>query len=210
MTDIKDTLGRAMPNARVRRFFLGVQEVMSASGLNTILRQIGLPQYVGALPPDNAQTNLRAANYAAILQAIETYYGRGGRSTLTRIGYMAFEALLPRRPLTASLYRLRMVMVGAHRKQRLALDWLARELAAAHGQVAVELRGRHWWLLDYTSDATVGRTREYPICWTTVGEIQAAMQWATGQEYEVTEHHCKALGAPACEFEIGSPISQKT
>src|SRR4051794_40656409 len=97
--------GRAVPNARVRRLMLAIQDVMGMSGLATVLRQAGLQRFASAMPPANNEPGLHAAEYASLLQAIENYYGRGARGTLTRVGYAAFNRLVASHRLTAGLYR---------------------------------------------------------------------------------------------------------
>jgi predicted hydrocarbon binding protein len=198
--------GRALPNARVRRFMLAVQELMGRSGLTSILRQAGLEQYVGHLPPDNSQTSLRAAEYAAMMQAIENYYGRGARGTLTRIGHVAFGELVRSRKFRAQMYQLLVRILPLQQRKLTALRWLAQEMSLPNGQVTVHLDDRHIAFVDRESDATVGRTRGAEICWVTLGEIQQALKWATGAEYEVTEMACKAKGDPACRFDIGEVL----
>lgn len=205
--DMRDNLGRGLPNARLRRFMLGVQEVMGRSGLTTILRQAGLAHYVGILPPHNYQTSLHTLEYTAIIQAIENYYGRGARGTLTRIGHVAFYQLVKSQNLKAHFYQLLFRVLPLQTRKLMALRWLAQEMALPGGQVTVHLDDRHMAFVDHESDATFGRTRETEICWVTLGEIQEALRWATGSEYEVSEMSCKAKGDPACRFDIGGPLS---
>ena len=194
--------GRALPNARVRRFMLAVQEVMGRSGLTTILRQGGLQRYAGNLPPDDAGTLLSAAEYAAVIQAIENYYGRGARGTLNRIGHAAFNQLLDSHKLRAQANQL-LFQLQSHPTRKLnALKWLAQEMAAPGGQVSVQPEEQCVALMDHESDATFGRSRDGEICWMTLGEIQAAVKWATGAEHEVVEITCKAKGDPVCRFEV--------
>ncbi len=199
--------GRALPNARVRRLMLAIQDVMGPSGLTTILRQASLQRFASALPPANSEPGLPAAEYAALMQAVENYYGRGARGTLTRVGYAAFNRLVASRRLLAAGYRALFRFAPLQTRQLLALRWLARELAGRGGRVTVYLDDNHLSLLDYESDATVGRRRDSEICWETVGEIQEALKWGTGLEYDVNERGCKAKGDPACRFEVGDPLS---
>src|SRR5258706_2475996 len=198
--------GRALPNARVRRVMLAIQDVMGQSGLTTILRQASLQRFAGALPAANGEPGLHAAEYAALMQAIENYYGRGARGTLTRVGYAAFNHLVTSRRLLAAGYRALFRFVPLQTRQLLALKWLARELAGRGGHVTVYLDDNRISLLDYDSDATVGRRRDSEICWETVGEIQEALKWGTDREYDVNERSCKAKGDPACRFEVGDPV----
>ena len=201
-----DHLGRALPNARMRRFMLAVQDVMGRSGLTTILRQADLQHQAGNLPPDNYQTALHAVEYTALVQAIENYYGRGARGTLTRIGHAAFGQLRQSQKFKARLYRLAFRFLPVQQRKLMALRWLAREMAIPGGQVTVHLDDRHIAFVDRESDTTFGRTRDAEICWLTVGEIQEALKWATGTEYDVTEMSCKAKGDPACRFDVGEAL----
>ncbi len=203
---MRDHLGRALPNARMRRFMLAVQEVMGRSGLTTILRQTGLQHHAGGLPPDNNQTALHAVEYTALVQAIEDYYGRGARGTLTRIGNAAFQQLVQSRKFKAALYRLAFSLLPLQQRKLMALRWLAQELSRPGGQVTVHLDDRHIAFVDRESDTTFGRTRDAEICWVTLGEIQEALKWATGTEYDVAEMSCKARGDPACRFDIGETL----
>jgi predicted hydrocarbon binding protein len=185
---------------------LAIQDVMGLSGLATILRQAGLQRYTSALPPANSEAGLRAVEYAALMQAIENYYGRGARGTLTRIGYAAFQRLVKDKRLIAAAYRLLFKVLPLQTRKLMALRWLAGELAGAGGQVTVHLDDQRIQLVDHESDASTGRQRDTAICWETLGEIQEALKWGTGLEYEVAEMACRAKGDATCRFEIGNPI----
>jgi len=204
---MSESAGRALPNNRLRRFMLAIQEVMGVSGLMTILRQAGLQRYGGALPPNNKESLLRASEYAAIIQAIENYYGRGARGTLNRIGHASFNKLVQSHRLRAQVYQMLFRALPLQNRKLMTLQWLAQEMAAPGGQVTVHLDDRHIAFVDQQSDATFGRTRETEICWVTVGEIQEALKWCTGTEHDVSEMSCKAKGDPACRFDIGEAMS---
>ncbi len=198
--------GRALSNARVRRLMLAIQEVMGQSGLATVLRQAGLQRFANAPPPANGELSLRAAEYASMLQAIENYYGRGARGTLLRVGYASFDQLVSSQRLQSAVYQLLFRVLPMRNRQILTLRWLARDLAGRRGRVTVHVNDRRLNLVDHESDATVGRHRDTEICWETLGEIQEALKWSTGREYEVSELSCKAKGDPACRFEVGEPV----
>ena len=198
--------GRALPNARVRRFMLAIQDVMGQSGLAAVLRQASLQRFANTLPPANDEPGLHAAEYAALTQAIENYYGRGARGTLLRIGYASFNRLAAAQRFTASFYQRVLRVLPMQNRQVLTLRWLASDLARPGGRVSVHLDDRRLNLVDYESDATVGRRRDSEICWVTVGEIQESLKWGTGLEYDVSELNCKAKGDAACRFEIRDPL----
>ena len=203
---MSESAGRALPNARVRRFMLAIQDVMGQSGLAAVLRQAGLQRFVSALPPANDKLGLRAAEYAALTQAIENYYGRGARGTLLRIGYASFNRLVVAQSFTAGFYRQVLRLLPIQNRKVLTLRLLARDLASPRGRVSVHRDDHRLKLVDYESDATVGRHRDIEICWVTLGEIQESLKWGTGLEYDVSELSCKARGEPACRFEIRDPL----
>ena len=124
-----DNSSRALPNARVRRVMSAIQDVMGLSGLATILRQAGLQRFTNALPPANSEPGLQASEYAALMQAIENYYGRGARGTLTRIGYAAFERLVADKRLVALGYQLLFRFLPLQTRKLVVLRWLAREIS---------------------------------------------------------------------------------
>jgi len=73
-------------NTIVRQALVAVEEVMGANGLNAVLRLSNLGNFVNNLPPDNLEPGIQALEYARLNQAIEEFYGRGGRGMLKRIG----------------------------------------------------------------------------------------------------------------------------
>ena len=200
-----DTTDRALPNARARRFMLAIQDVMGQSGLATVLRQAGLQRYASALPASDDSPGLKASEYAALMQAIENYYGRGARGTLTRIGYASFQRLVAGQRLRARLFRALLRPLPLPTRRLMVLRWLARQMTGG-GTVRVHLDDRNLAFVDQDSLATTGRTRESEICWVTLGELQEALKWGTGREYDVAEMSCRAKGEPACRFEVGAPV----
>jgi hypothetical protein len=198
--------GRALPNARARRFMLAIQDVMGLSGLATVLRQAGLQRYANALPPTDNGPGLRASEYADLMQAIENYYGRGARGTLTRIGYASFQRLVAGQRLRARLLQVLLRALPQPQRRLLVLRWLAGQVGGPRGHVRVYLDDGSVTLVDQDSLGTTGRQRDGVICWVTLGEIQEALKWGTGREYDVAERRCKAHGEPACLFEVGAPV----
>ncbi len=83
-----------MVNTLVRQALIAAQEVIGENGLNTVLRTSGLERFIGNFPPDNLEPAIQAAEYARLNQAIEEFYGRGGRGILRRIGKASFQYAL--------------------------------------------------------------------------------------------------------------------
>jgi predicted hydrocarbon binding protein len=67
----------------------------------------------------------------------------------------------------------------------------------------MEESGDSFAYCDATCAICHGRQSQEPICYLYLGSIGEALQWATGQQYEIIETHCIARGDPYCRFEIG-------
>ena len=78
-------------NTIVRQALVSAEEVMGTNGLNAVLRLSSLERFVDNLPPDNLDPGIQAAQYAQLNQAIEDFYGRGGKGMLRRIGKASFQ-----------------------------------------------------------------------------------------------------------------------
>ncbi len=78
-------------NSLVRQALVSAQEVMGDNGLNTVLRTCGLEQFIGNFPPNDLQPSIKASQYARFNEAIEAFYGRGGKGILRRIGKASFQ-----------------------------------------------------------------------------------------------------------------------
>lgn len=194
--------GRELPNARVRLLLLAIQEVLGRGSLMTVLRQARLHRFTTGLPKYDRGLRLHAGEYAALIQAIEAYYGRGARGTLLRIGQASFQQLLAHERVRAVSYRMAFLTMSREARRLTVLRWLAEDLAYPGGRVEAQADGSHVLFLDYEGDGVLGRRRETPGCWLTVGKLQEALRWAVGREHEVVETACKSMGAPACRFEI--------
>src|SRR3972149_761189 len=78
-------------NSLVRQALTSAQEVMGDNGLNAVLRTSGLERFIGNFPPNDLQPSINASQYAQLNQAIEDFYGRGGKGMLRRIGKESFQ-----------------------------------------------------------------------------------------------------------------------
>jgi len=88
MTARKDSM---IINSLVRQALTSAQEVMGDHGLNTVLKTCGLEKFIGNFPPNNLEPAIQASQYAKFNEAIEAFYGRGGKGILRRIGKASFQ-----------------------------------------------------------------------------------------------------------------------
>lgn len=140
--------------------------------------------------------------YASLQAAMRSYFGRGARGVLLRVGQRLWHHLLEDAALTskAQAVVIRRLPLTARRKQTLEL--LARLLSTQPGDVTIHTLDLDLLLADHTSPTTHGQADKLPICFVTQGLIQECLYWATDQRHDVEETSCKARGENACEFKI--------
>ena len=143
-----------------------------------------------------------AAAYATLQSAIRTYFGRGGRGVLLRIGERLWHLLLEEAAFgdRAQAVVVRRLPLDARRKR--VLELLARLLSAQPGDISIHTLDRDLLLADHASPTTSGIEEPQSVCFVTQGLIQESLYWATGQRYDVQESSCRARGDNDCEFKI--------
>lgn len=142
-----------------------------------------------------------AKAYASLQAAMRTYFGRGARGVLLRVGQRLWGQLLDGAGLASKTQAAVIKRLPWNARRKPTLELLAR-LLAAPGDITVHTLDLDLLLADHASPATVGSRSESPICFVTQGLIRESLYWATGQNYDVEETSCKASGANACEFKI--------
>lgn len=143
-----------------------------------------------------------AGAYAALQDALRTYFGRGARGVLLRVGqrlwrYVLEDASFAIRAQAAVIRRL---PNSARRKP--TLDLFAKIFGTRSGDITIHTLDLDLLLVDHASPAADGRTEATPICHVTQGLIQESLFWATSTRFDVEETACKAQGRHACEFKI--------
>jgi predicted hydrocarbon binding protein len=168
--------------------------VLSKSGLSHDWRS---PEFFLAL--DNSQA---AEAYARLQSALRTYYGRGARGILMRIGTKLWEPILNDAPLRAKAQAALVRRLPKSLKRKPALELLAGILGAGRGDITVHTLDLDLLLVDKASPTTLEQTDDTPVCFVTFGLIRECLYWATGEEHDIEERACRAMGAHQCEFKI--------
>lgn len=187
----------------LQRFFETAAVELGPDQLNTMLTLASLPgDWDRAEHFRNLDDRNAAATYASLQTAMRTYYGRGARGVLLRVGQRLWHHLLGDAALTSKAQAavIRRLPRMARRKQTLEL--LARLLSARPGDVTVHTLDLDLLLADHASPSAHGQAEKFPICFVTQGLIQECLYWATDQRHDVEETSCKARGENACEFKI--------
>ncbi len=193
----------AFPVRVMRRFVETLSSEIGHETFSAVLSKAGLPEkwahpeHFVAL--DEADT---AKAYARLQNALRTYYGRGARGILIRIGSKLWQHVLDDSSfgLKAQAALIRGLPKSLRRKP--ALELLARILSAIEGTVTVHTLDLDLLIVDQTSPTTLDQSDDAPICFVTLGLIRECLYWADGQEHDIEERACLAFGAGQCEFKI--------
>lgn len=192
-------------NSLVRQALTSMQEVMGENGLTAVLKTCGLDRFVGNLPPNNLEPSIKASQYAQLNQAIEDFYGRGGRGILRRIGKASFQYGVREQAALLGVAGVALKLMPQRERIKFILNGMANALKKSNPEVNAWLdeSGDRLAYVESTCAICNGRHSDRPICYLYVGSVAEAVQWATGREYDVVETHCIARGDEYCRFEVG-------
>jgi len=192
-------------NSLVRQALTSAQEVMGDNGLNTVLKTCGLERFIGNFPPNNLEPAIQASQYAKFNEAIEEFYGRGGKGILRRIGKASFQYGVREQAALLGVAGVALKLMPEKQKIKFILNGMADALKKSNLNVNawVEDSGDKLAYIESTCAICYGRHSETPICYLYAGSITEAVLWATGKEYGITETHCLAKGDEYCRFEVG-------
>jgi len=196
-------------NAIMRQALVASQEVMGENGLNAVLHSCGLDRYIGSFPPDNLEPAVQTPQYARFNQAIEEFYGRGGRGMLRRIGKASFQYGIREQAALLGVAGAALKLLPERQRIKFILNGVADALRKSNPQVEVWLEeGEHLAYVESSCAICHGRRSETPICHLYVGSLAEAVEWATGKPHQVTETHCMARADQYCRFEIGDVVNR--
>ncbi|NWG05314.1 MAG: hypothetical protein HXY35_01370 [Chloroflexi bacterium] len=190
-------------NRILRRFVETVALELGADQFNAMLALSKLPAE-WAKPEAFAKTDAieSAKTYATLQAAMRSYYGRGARGVLLRVGQRLWEHLLDDSALGGKAQAAVIKRLPLNTRRKSILELLARFLGNQSGDITVHTLDLDLLLVDNASPAAAGQREAMPICYVTQGLIRESLFWATAQGYDVEETSCKAQGHHACEFKI--------
>jgi hypothetical protein len=193
-------------NSLVRQALTSMQEVMGDNGLNAILKSCGLERFVGNFPPNDLEPAIKTSQYAQLNQAIEDFYGRGGKGILRRIGKASFQYAVREQAALLGVAGVALKLLPERQRIKFILNSTADALKKSNAQVNawVDDSGERLAYVDATCAICHNRHSDRPICHLYIGSLTEAVQWATGKEYEIVETHCSAKGDDYCRFEVGA------
>ena len=183
--------------------------------VETVTVELGADQFpvmlaLSNLPPEWAKPQTfqkmdrtkSAETYAVLQAAMRTYYGRGARGVLLRVGQRMWNLLLEDAALggKAQAALIKRLPLAARRKS--ILELLARLIGARADDITVHTLDLDLLVVDHASPTAQGQSASRPICFVTQGLIRESLYWATKQNFDVEESSCKAAGHDTCEFKV--------
>jgi predicted hydrocarbon binding protein len=191
------------PNRVLQRFVETVSIELGPDQFNAMLSLSTLPAE-WAKPQTFSKTNpVESANaYATLQAALRTYYGRGARGVLFRVGARLWDHLLDDAALGGKAQAVIIKRLPLSTRRKPTLDLLGKFISTASSDVTVHTQDLDLLFADHASPNADGQSASAPICYVTQGMIRESLFWATGLGYDVEETSCKAMGEEACEFTI--------
>jgi predicted hydrocarbon binding protein len=202
MVDPEETV---IVNALVRQALVSAQEVMGENGLNAVLHSVGLERFVGNSPPNDTNPAIKTIEYAKFNEAIETFYGRGGKGILRRIDKASFQYGVREQGALMGVAAAALKFIPQKGRIKFVLNAMVSALEKTNPQVEawLEAEGDKIAYCESTCAICLGRHSDQPVCHLYVGSVAEAVRWATEQEYEIIETHCIAKGDKYCRFKVG-------
>lgn len=190
-------------NRVLSRFVEATSKELGSDQFNAMLSLAHLPAD-WAKPETFAKTSAveSAQVYASLQAAMRTYYGRGARGILTRVGQRLWDHLLDDAALGGKTQAAIIKRLPLSTRRKPALELLGKFIGTQSSDVTVHTLDLDLLFADHASPNTDGQSASAPICYVTQGLVREALFWATGQNYDVEETSCKAKGEEACEFTI--------
>jgi predicted hydrocarbon binding protein len=195
---------RPMPNAALRVLLDAIEEVMGENGTKAVLNAGGLSKYINNYPPKDLEMKATFAEYGAVQQAVEEFYGpRGARAMLLRIGRATFQFGLRDQPAILGLVGVALKALPEKTRMKLILERMANAAVERVNQptTLIEEEDAFYFVVD-RCPCEWRPAHDKPCCYTTMGVLMEAMAWTTGKFYKVEEVACIANGASNCVYRI--------
>ena len=192
-------------NRTLRRFVETAAVELGPHQFNVMLALSKLPtEWANSQTFLKMDTTESAKVYASLQAAMRTYYGRGARGILLRVGQRLWHHLLEDAALGGKTQAALIKRLPLMTRRKSVLELLARLIGTQSNDITVHTLDLDLLFVDHSSPAAEGQHDSHPICFVTQGLIRESLFWATKQGFDVEEISCKAMGKEACEFRVSA------
>jgi predicted hydrocarbon binding protein len=198
-------------DAYMRWALEAAEEVAGKHGLGIVLRDAGLVQMIDHYPDDKVEVSgtISYGEYANLNAGLLTFFGRAAKSMNIRIGRISTRKAIDRQSAlfgVAALIAAKMLPTPTKLKMGMEAQINGfKKLSEAAGETykaKVEDRGEKLALIIETCAICAGKEADQAICYLYSGTLEESIQWLTGKKFDIREVECRALGAPACVWEV--------
>jgi predicted hydrocarbon binding protein len=193
-------------NKAFRVILVAVEDVVGKRGVESLLRQAGLSQYINNFPPSNNELGGHRLVYMSqINRALFDVYGkRGARAILMRTGKSRAQDGIAENGMVANATKIAAKFLPRRTKVKLTLDTAAKEYSEQLGtHVKIEEDGEFFYWTDPQCGNCIDWQNDQPVCYTTVGFIHGLVAWILEDDnFKVEEIACRAKGDAACKYRI--------
>jgi predicted hydrocarbon binding protein len=183
-----------------------LEDVVGKNGLNAVLNMANLSNLIDHYPPKNMAKEFDFADVSAINQAVVEMYGeRGGRGLALRAGRATFDEELRSFGALAGTSANEFKQLPLQSRLKVGLTALAKIFSSVSDQIcAVEEREEDFIYSIRRCPACWGRQAQaHTVCYSIVGLLEESTRWLSGgQNFQIQESDCIAVGADACRFTI--------
>ena len=198
-------------DAYMRWALLAAEEVVGKQGLHVLLRDRGLERFIDNYPPEllKISGSITLGDYAQLCAGLLTFFGRAGKSMVIRSGRLNSKYAIEKQSGVYNVAaRAAAKLMPSGMQVKLVLDSMVNgynKLYAENNQelhFSVEDRGDKWGFISVECPLCAGKAADQPMCWGRIGTLKESLNWLTGKEFDVEEVECRAVGAPACVWEV--------
>lgn len=141
---------------------------------------------------DKEESSLSGQDFAHLLQTINRTYGDRGERILNRIGKAPFHIVLRDQGVWVNAARPLMSLWPSRQRIQFILESLASTHRKIYPDSEILLEDKNGTLTYIEQDCHECQRLQssQPICYLNTGFIREAVQWATGEDFEVLETDC--------------------
>ncbi len=198
----------AIVDAYMRWALMAAEEVAGKSGLAIVLKQSGLETFVDNYPAEELRVSGKVSfgQYANLSARLFDFFGRAGKSMTLRIGRLSAKYAIEKQSALFGLGALvasKILPLPTQIKMGLeAMQSGFRKLYGEALHVRLEDRGDRFAYIDEACATCAGKQADAVMCYAFTGALHEALLWQTGKTFDIVEVECRAMGAPACVWEI--------
>ena len=183
----------------------GMEEVMGVHGVNAVLRNASLEQYIQNYPPSRPEREFPFETISQLQIALEQTYGpRGGRGLALRVGRACFKYGLKEYGSMLGLTEMAFRLLSLPTKLSTGTKSFAN-LFNNHTDQKVRVEEKEdkiFWHIE-RCPLCWERKADEPVCHLAVGLLQESLYWLSGGKvFDVKEASCIAKGDETCTIVI--------